>query len=107
MFGFYRTMLAIWVMVFHLLDIPIIGPYAVYSFFVLSGFLMTTIMHESYGYDSGGLKRYAINRFLRLYPMYWAVAMASILVIIYVTPEYAALYNKTLHIPNSLESMPR
>ena len=105
MFGFYRTMLALWVMIFHLLSIPIIGPYAVFSFFALSGFLMTTIMHKSYGYDHDGVKRYSINRFLRLYPMYWAAAIVSILAILYVTPEYAKYYKSSLCIPDSVESI--
>jgi peptidoglycan/LPS O-acetylase OafA/YrhL len=101
MFGFFRTMLALWVMIFHLLDIPIIGPYAVFSFFSLSGFLMTTIMHESYGYDHSGKGRYALNRFLRLYPMYWLAIILSIIVIIYVTPEYSIAYKNVLYIPNN------
>ena len=88
-------------MIFHLLDIPIIGPYAVFSFFSLSGFLMTTIMHESYGYDLWGVRRYAINRFLRLYPMYWAAAIISTIVIIYVTEDYSVIYKSSLYIPDS------
>jgi len=101
MFGLFRTMLALWVMIFHLLGIPIIGTYAVFSFFSLSGFLMTTIMHESYGYDHAGIKGYAINRFLRLYPMYWAAAIVSVIIIIYVTPEYSKLFKDVLYIPDS------
>jgi len=101
MFGFFRTMLALWVMMFHLLGIPVIGPYAVFSFFSLSGFLMTTIMHETYGYDHGGIGRYALNRFLRLYPMYWLAIIISIIVIIYVSPEYSKAYKSILYIPNN------
>lgn len=47
-------LLAFEVVVFHLLSVPIIGRYAVMSFFVLSGFLMTTIMHQTYGYTLKG-----------------------------------------------------
>lgn len=101
MFGFYRTMLAVWVMAFHLLDIRIIGPYAVFSFFVLSGFLMTTIMHDAYGYNKNGITRYAINRFLRLYPMYWVVVIFSIVVIYLVTPEYSFRYKSAMQIPET------
>jgi len=105
MFGLFRTMLALWVMVFHLVDIPVIGPYAVFSFFVLSGFLMTTIMHESYGYDLGGVKRYAINRFLRLYPMYWAAALVSVFAITFATPEYSLLYRSSLYMPTNVQEI--
>ena len=53
--GIYRFLLALNVVIFHLLDVPAIGPFAVFSFFVLSGFLMTLIMKETYGYSLSGL----------------------------------------------------
>ncbi|MBU6257221.1 MAG: acyltransferase, partial [Burkholderiales bacterium] len=105
MFGFYRTILAISVMAFHLLGIPVIGTYAVFSFFVLSGFLMTTIMHETYGYDLQGIKRYAANRFFRLYPMYWAAALFSIAVILIASSAYAYAYKDTMQIPHRISSI--
>ncbi|WXG52262.1 MAG: hypothetical protein RNU03_15995 [Candidatus Sedimenticola sp. (ex Thyasira tokunagai)] len=105
MFGLYRTGLALWVMIFHLLDIPVIGPYAVFSFFALSGFLMTTIMHDTYGYNISGIKRYVINRFLRLYPMYWMVAVVSILAIMFVSKQYSINYKDVLYIPEAIISI--
>lgn len=105
MFGFFRTLLALWVMAFHLVDIPVIGPYAVFSFFILSGFLMTTIMHESYGYGIDGIKRYAANRFLRLYPMYWAVAIFSSIAIFIVSEQYSVNYKDELYLPNNIKEL--
>lgn len=105
MFGFYRTMLAIWVMVFNLLDVPIIGTYAVFSFFALSGFLMTTIMHDSYGHNLQGVMRYAENRFLRLYPTYWAAAVFSIAVIVFASTSYSVAYKDSLFIPDTFYSI--
>ena len=61
MFGVYRFLLALNVVFYHVLDVPGIGPLAVYSFFVLSGFLMTMIMQQTYGYSVTGIKKYAIN----------------------------------------------
>ena len=61
MFGVFRLILAFNVVAFHIAGIPTIGRYAVYSFFILSGFLMATIMHKTYGYDVQGLKKYALN----------------------------------------------
>jgi peptidoglycan/LPS O-acetylase OafA/YrhL len=55
-------------MAFHLMGVPAIGEGAVASFFVLSGFLMTMIMTETYGHleehclgdcDGGGIGRIA------------------------------------------------
>ena len=79
--GIYRFLLALNVVIFHLLGVPAIGPFAVFSFFVLSGFLMTLIMKETYGYSLSGLSKYAMNRFLRLFPSYWVLLLITILAI--------------------------
>lgn len=71
MFGTYRTLLAVMVIFLHLGGMPVIGGYAVFGFYILSGYLMTLIMHKNYGYTRDGVARYAINRFLRIYPIYW------------------------------------
>lgn len=78
MFGAWRLMLAFEVVIFHLFMIPIIGPYAVISFFVLSGFLMTTIMQKTYGYTAKGMGVFALNRLLRLYPNLWFACLVTI-----------------------------
>lgn len=105
MFGLWRTLLALCVVAFHLLLIPVIGYYAVFSFFVLSGFLMTTIMHESYGYGPEGLRRYALNRFLRLYPSYWFAAAIGLLVIYVCGVNYVREFKPGLFRPEHLSSI--
>lgn len=105
MFGAYRTMLAIWVMAYHLLKIPTIGGYAVFAFFTLSGFLMTTVMHNSYGYDIRGMKGYLKNRFLRLYPMYWMTILLSTIIILFVGGEFAKTYHTALYLPSSIADL--
>ena len=60
-----------------------IGAYAVFGFYILSGYLMTFIMHEDYGYTVFGVKKYALNRVLRIYPVYWAAMFISVLLIFY------------------------
>lgn len=82
MFGVFRITLALIVVTSHLL----IGPpssveYAVFGFYVISGYLMTLIMHENYGYTAAGRTKFALNRSLRLYPQYWAAAGISVLLI--------------------------
>lgn len=79
MFGIYRTILAGFVVLDHFAGARPLGPYAVYSFFCLSGFLMTLLMRETYARRP---LDFAINRFLRVYPMYWAVAAATMLFIL-------------------------
>lgn len=102
MFGIWRTLLAIEVVVSHILLVPILGAYAVFSFFVLSGFLMTAIMHGTYGYTPGGLLRYAENRALRLYPNYWFAIAISAVVILWVGAPNATKHFAAFTMPHSL-----
>ena len=78
MFGTYRTILALMVAVGHLFGPFQLGTYAVFGFYTLSGYLMTTIMHRSYGYSPGGRLRFGLNRFLRIFPSYWAAAAMTL-----------------------------
>ena len=102
MLGLYRFILALNVALFHLFDAAAIGPYAVFSFFILSGFLMTLIMHQSYGYSKSGLKKYLINRGLRLFPVYWALLIVTISIVILVGKENAATFHSAMTIPNTI-----
>lgn len=77
MFGAYRLALAFVVFRTHTAGVTG-GVYAVFAFFVLSGYLMTLVMHKSYGYSREGRLRYLLNRFLRLYPPYWIVLIGTI-----------------------------
>jgi peptidoglycan/LPS O-acetylase OafA/YrhL len=53
------------------LGIPLFdGPGAVWLFFVISGFLITTALSEKYS-DAGGLRHFYWNRAIRLFPSYW------------------------------------
>lgn len=83
MFGVLRTLLAINVVLLHVFSLPTLGNYSVSFFFILSGFLMTYIMQNTYGYDFSGVKLFWINRFLRLYPLYWVVLIFGILMILF------------------------
>ncbi|MFG0828756.1 acyltransferase family protein [Pseudomonas sp. CJQ_7] len=70
MLGFLRLALAILVSLNHLWMIYGVGRLAVFSFYVISGYLMTAILTETYGVTAQGIKRYAVNRLLRIYPSY-------------------------------------
>ena len=100
-FGIYRTLLALFVVASHMMSITVIGQYAVHGFFILSGYLMTHIMHRSYGYDLKGVRAFAVNRFLRLYPTYW-VLCAVIVPILYFSGQLAtSQFNYNMGIPLS------
>jgi peptidoglycan/LPS O-acetylase OafA/YrhL len=69
------------------------GIYAVFSFYMLSGFLMTLVLNEKYGFTRAGLVRYFKNRALRIYPPYYAVIFATVFVLYLWMPEGFKLHN--------------
>jgi peptidoglycan/LPS O-acetylase OafA/YrhL len=83
-FGSWRFFLAFLVVISHLWSNMIHGPaaYAVWGFFVLSGFLMTHVLRHKYGPSPQGLKDFAYNRFLRIFPMYAVACVAGALALV-------------------------
>ncbi|MCM2681483.1 acyltransferase family protein [Echinimonas agarilytica] len=101
MFGTYRTLLALMVVALHLGGFKVMGGYAVFGFYMLSGYLMTLIMQESYGYSIQGVRKYAANRFLRIFPSYWFSVALSIALIAIVGNEFSTNYLKSLDMPGN------
>lgn len=83
-FGSWRFALAVMVAISHLWSGMIGGPaaYAVWGFFVLSGYLMTFVLIHKYGFERDGLLAYARNRFLRIVPMYYVALVMGVVTII-------------------------
>jgi len=81
MFGILRTLLAINVVLLHIFNVPTLGNYSVSFFFLLSGFLMTLIMQESYGFSFNGIRVFWLNRILRLYPTYLTILGLTVIAI--------------------------
>jgi len=77
--GSWRFFLASLVAISHLWGSFIHGPaaYAVWGFFLLSGYLMTYVLINKYGNTSDGIKSYTFNRFLRIYPLYWIACLVG------------------------------
>lgn len=88
MLDVYRFILALCVLQAHLLanGPPWLAWQAVFSFYVISGFLMTLILNEDYGFEWGGFFRFAANRALRLLPVYYIVIGLTVLYIVFVGP---------------------
>jgi peptidoglycan/LPS O-acetylase OafA/YrhL len=102
MLGTFRYLLASMVVLTHLwpAQSPWWGVYAVFCFYLVSGYLMTLVLSETYAYTSDGLGRFAANRILRIYPAYLAVCVIA-LGVIHLLPEAAASTNPKLHWPAS------
>lgn len=99
MFGTFRAILAIMVVALHLGGVPALGNYAVFAFFCLSGYLMTLIMQRNYGYTLIGFSTYIINRFLRIYPIYWFSIILSIILIWYSGEVSSVHFHKAIYLP--------
>lgn len=69
--GFLRMLLALFVAQQHLYIHEFTGSLSVYGFFLLSGFLITMIVNEVYHEGWRGKFLFFLNRFLRIYPVYW------------------------------------
>lgn len=100
-FGTYRTLLALAVLLHHLAGIWELGRYAVFGFFILSGFLMNLILHESYGYSVSGVGKYALNRFLRIFPSYWVTALVTLLIAVVFSSDLER-FHELMRAPDSL-----
>ncbi|WP_312704375.1 acyltransferase family protein [Stenotrophomonas lactitubi] len=79
--------------------------YAVWAFFVLSGFLMTLVLTTKYGFDGRGIKAYAFNRFMRIFPLYWLAAIMGLLTLWYYNGIGIDLrpINGEFHMPKGLQ----
>jgi peptidoglycan/LPS O-acetylase OafA/YrhL len=101
MFGAYRTFLAVAVAVQHLLSVPVVGSAAVHAFFILSGYLMTRIMNETYGYSRLGVARFAVNRLLRIYPSYLVALLVALGILAIVEKSLAEKFSSNIYVPSS------
>ena len=106
-FGTCRLILASLVAMSHLWDDMIHGyaAYAVWAFYVLSGFLMTLILTTKYGFTGQGLRTYAFNRFMRIFPLYWIAVIAGLATLWYAARQGISLeqINGEFYWPQSVE----
>ncbi|MFT5442007.1 MAG: peptidoglycan/LPS O-acetylase OafA/YrhL [Myxococcota bacterium] len=92
MFGSFRFVLALLVVVTHLSHFSWPGIYAVFGFYLISGYLMCLVMNQRYGFSLVGLRGYLTNRFLRIYPPYWVACIASAVLIAALGQPAAAVF---------------
>lgn len=105
MFGTYRTLLAFAVVAMHLGGLKMSGNFAVFSFYLLSGYLMTYIMQRNYGYTASGMRYYALNRGLRIYPAYWVALSLSLLLIAGFGQDMSLKYHDAIYLPTNLKEV--
>src|SRR6202035_4460687 len=83
MFEITRYILALLVADTHLWPVGWgwLGAQAVFGFYTLSGYLMTRVLHERYGFEWSGTAAFLSNRVLRLWPAYLVVVAGTGLVL--------------------------
>ncbi len=103
MFGTFRLLLALMVLLKHFHATEVFSGLAVWAFFLLSGFLITGILNTRYGYSREGLVEFFFNRALRLLPTYWAsVALALLLILLFGSQIDPRLVNSAFAFPDSV-----
>lgn len=102
MLGTLRLILAYCVLVAHLSpqdwQMTHLGRFAVFGFYILSGFLITRVLHEQYRFDFGP---FWANRILRLFPLYYMVLGITLLCIMLLPPSFAMLRSEFWNVPNA------
>lgn len=103
MIGVTRFALA-WLVVLNHVWLPTankVGAHAVIAFYAVSGYLMTKVLAEVYSGPSG-LWRYALNRFLRIFPVYWLVVLLTVAFML-VTPSAFGNLNSAIKLPDGAD----
>jgi peptidoglycan/LPS O-acetylase OafA/YrhL len=82
--GVIRVLLAVSVIIAHvgpIFGINVVGAViAVKAFYIISGFYMSLILNEKYIGGNNSYQLFLSNRLLRLFPIYWAVLLLTVLV---------------------------
>lgn len=103
MFGIFRFVMALLVLVTHIGGIEVAAGIAVWGFYMLSGFLMTGVLNRRYGFKRKGLTRYAASRAVRLFPTYWVSIAITALFLYFVHGSVSpTAVNSGLALPQTL-----
>jgi peptidoglycan/LPS O-acetylase OafA/YrhL len=80
-FGTYRLILALFVLLKHFKGTEVLAGLAVWAFFLLSGFVITGALNTRYQSGRAHLIEFSVNRALRIFPTYWLSVLAAFLCI--------------------------
>ena len=106
MFGTLRFFLALLVVQGHIWPelASWTGVYSVYSFYILSGYLMALVLDRTYPFTVAGTRSFLLNRALRIYPPYLLVVVATIPLMIAYPEVFARLNDAVFYLPESLDA---
>jgi peptidoglycan/LPS O-acetylase OafA/YrhL len=104
--GTYRYLLINMVIVAHFGGgiNPTSGVYAVFGFYMLSGYLISLVLSNKYRYTVHDIRRFIINRIFRLYPAYFAALLLSICIVSFITEAtYKVKVDHLMRFPVTLQ----
>lgn len=78
--GLFRFLLAFIVVIYHSVDFLTLGHYAVYVFFMLSGYWIFRMYNEKYSTYKNSYYVYICSRLGRLMPLYWLILLVSLMI---------------------------
>lgn len=102
MFGTLRFLLAVAVVIGHLNSASWLGTYAVFCFYIISGYFMCLVMNERYRFTLRGVWAFGLNRFLRIFPPYWVACLITLSLITLFGAPGAQHFRWQLQIPTSM-----
>jgi peptidoglycan/LPS O-acetylase OafA/YrhL len=105
MYGVWRLFLCLLVANGHLNGQWWASAYAVFSFYMLSGYFSTLVLNQKYGFSLNGFKLFLINRFLRLYPVYYMAMIISILLILVFPDAFVNSFHGRLKLPTDFKNI--
>lgn len=81
--GLIRFILACFVVMYHCGQFEgfkiMQGPEAVQTFYIISGFYMSLILHEKYWHQPNAYRLFISNRLLKLLPAYWLTILVTVI----------------------------
>jgi peptidoglycan/LPS O-acetylase OafA/YrhL len=86
--GMFRLFLATLVVLHHGLRVFPVGAFAVYAFFILSGYWVSRMYDEFYAKKKNAYRLFIYSRILRLYPLYLLCTVCMILVSKFIILKY-------------------
>ena len=99
--NYLRFFLAMTVLAYHanFYAVPLGGQLAVWCFFVISGYLVSEIL---YGRYHNRPRDFLLNRFLRIYPIYWVSAALGV-ALFFLLPERPGESQLRLFLPQGYQ----
>jgi peptidoglycan/LPS O-acetylase OafA/YrhL len=89
--GVFRLALALIVVIYHLSKYMFLGGFAVYCFFILSGYWVVRMYSEKYNNLKMATLKFYASRIIRIYPLYIAMTLLTLFMNIIFTAGYTDL----------------